>query len=1030
MAKQAPLTQYDFSGGELPPEQYGRTESPRYGRSIAESLNVIPSQEGPIKSRPGTERLMKAGSNVGNSRAIPLEPILGRGFILEFSDNAIRVVKPQPYGADFDAGFASGGSARTVTVRGSGVGSTFDEANGIYIYSHTTDLVEFYRLTVSDTLYYEIDYNTGVLTYDTPFGSITQVDVRSGTEARSQVYYYGQSAGGVDFSAWFSADIPTYGNGPNEDPERVVVVDSVVATTRYFKESEIPDIRYTFSGSTIFLTHEKHAPCVIYRDKAGAWQFADIPFENGPYDPIDPTKKHIQLTMADFVYKLSLHIKGVDFSSFAPGDWISYRVKGEYVLAEFESLDGTETDRAIIKPVKSVVTGLDASAKLEYIAEATPAPQYTNLGIVAASVLQTNLSVFSTEIESSYIRFEDIEATGKGATVKWAKVEKYIGNDTAGSGFYNHGGVNPAEVDIVSINDTVGLITTFTEYGQVDGVSTQPFSVSAGVLNSTSVSADEDLFDLFVSGATSYGRDLGRHIQVVLDDVVMSGYIVADATNTAQKAQVVFDRAIPYLRGEMVNEGIADEWRLGSFYVDNNPTSIGIFAERLVLGGTPSHTKTFWSSSINDYYSHSPRTSDNRILATTAFSITLGGPRLSKIRWIHPGGSQLLIGMEGSIWMVSLANGIYSATTAIPRQQSEVGSILPPVELGSTLFLVNAPGRQIYQIKYDDNAKSFQIDDGLVVPNHPFANAGEEIVELVTQNAPRKILWLRQANGGLVSIVPSWSGGETVYGLTRHSLGTDVAAVDDFIEDELGVLVTDEAGDPVNSASYQSVAIAGFSSVVAMCALYDSSAGREHLYISFSYGPNRYLHRLAFDYNPTAASRDKMLFLDSATIRNSQTAKATWDEFSGYGGEEVTVVADGVLVTKAQVSISASELVLQNPASHVIVGYTFKAWIRSLPFTTMRNYGNNGMQGRILRLVGVLIQLRNTLGISVGTDADNLDYEDFDHNKDIMDGVNFFTGAAELNFHQDRSRTVQYYLEQNDPYPMEIESVTVEAEYE
>jgi len=1043
MARKTSLTQFDFSGGELPPLKTGRTDDPIYSSSLEEAYNTIPRVEGPIMNRPGTERLISANSFTGSTRIIPLDPVLGQGVLLEFTDGSIRVIEPQGYGVPADPGLVSGAgsgftdavTAKTVTVTGSGVGqtgSTIYYANGVYNYYNTVADQEWYRRYVSATEYYELNYYLDNSPSTKPWGSFSHVDTSSGSAVTTTLY------GFVSPFAWEHWQTIESGAGshPTPDPVRTITVSAVAGTLSAYSEAEIPEIRYTFSGDTIYLTHPEHPPAILYKDASDAWQYSAIDFKVAPLNPKDVVNSDIQLTLTDYDYEVSLYIKSANFSTYNPGDHISYKHNGEYILAEFVEQDGSEVTRAIVKPVRSVVTGLDPAALIELQTSAT----FSYLGAGILRTLSTNKAVFSKELEGSYIRFVDIEDDGVGVVVKWAKIETYIGTDIAGSGFYYNEGVIPTgltsavfEVDSVTYAASPGVlldVTDFVEYDQVDGVSAVAYDTTSGILNDTYVESDVAVFDLSEVSGVSVGNDIGRTLQIIINDTVLTGVIVADGGNTTTKARVVFDGPIPYTKGAVMgNGGVSKDWQLGAFYTGNYPAAVAIFSQRLIFGGTHTHPETVWSSEIDSYFNFSPVTVNNQVLSTTGFSVTLGGPRLSKIRWIYS-GSQLLVGMEGSLWMISSSEGVYTAFTAHPRKQAEIGSIIPPVQIGVILLLVHASGRQIHQVKYQDQSKSYDIDDGSVIPNHLFNQIGQEISDIVIQNAPNPIIWVTRADGLLCSLIPSWSSRATVYGLSKHTIGSGVTAVTDTLVDELAGTVVDELAEIISADGFISSVTEGMGSVAATASLYDTSSGREQLYLISSRGLARYIERVSFNYEPdTAEDRTEMMYLDSATVRSVDTPKTVWSEFEDYSGETITVVADGVLIAK-DTSFTGTDYTLSVAASQVIIGYSYTSRIRSLPVSTTGVSGNSGTQGRIVRHSGIIVRMKSTLSMSHGSELTGLIAENFENNDDILNGTDLHTGDVRLSFHGDRGRRSQYYVQQTDPYPMQIVSITEDVEFE
>jgi hypothetical protein len=380
--------------------------------------------------------------------------------------------------------------------------------------------------------------------------------------------------------------------------------------------------------------------------------------------------------------------------------------------------------------------------------------------------------------------------------------------------------------------------------------------------------------------------------------------------------------------------------------------------------------------------------------------------------------------------MISSSEGVYTPFTAHPRKQSEIGSILPPVQIGVILLLVHVSGRQVHQLRYDDQAKSYDIDDGSVIPNHLFKQVGNEITEIVIQNAPNPIIWLTRSDGLLCSLIPSWTSRETKYGMSQHGIGTGITSVTDTIVDELADDVVDELAVILSADSYLPLAVEGEGSVAAMAVLYDSASGREHLYTISNRGLLRFVDRLSFNYEPdTATDRTEMLYLDSATVRSVDTPKTVWSEFEDYADETITVVADGVLIAK-DTTFSGTDYTLATAASQVIIGYSYNSRMRSLPVSTTHVSGNTGNQGRIVRHSGIIVRVKSTLNLSHGSELTALIAEDFSNNDDILDGTNLHTGDVRLAFHGDRGRRSQYYIQQGDPYPMQILSITEDVEFE
>src|SRR3972149_2775552 len=51
----ARLVQHSFAGGELAPNLWGRADHAKYSSGLAVCRNFIPTAQGPVKNRPGTQ---------------------------------------------------------------------------------------------------------------------------------------------------------------------------------------------------------------------------------------------------------------------------------------------------------------------------------------------------------------------------------------------------------------------------------------------------------------------------------------------------------------------------------------------------------------------------------------------------------------------------------------------------------------------------------------------------------------------------------------------------------------------------------------------------------------------------------------------------------------------------------------------------------------------------------------------------------------------------------------------------------------
>jgi hypothetical protein len=84
--------QLSFGGGEIDPEMYSRVDAAQYQSGLAKVQNWMVDPKGPLKKRPGFQRVGSSYSNSRKSRLIPFTYSVDQSLAIEFSHNAIRFI--------------------------------------------------------------------------------------------------------------------------------------------------------------------------------------------------------------------------------------------------------------------------------------------------------------------------------------------------------------------------------------------------------------------------------------------------------------------------------------------------------------------------------------------------------------------------------------------------------------------------------------------------------------------------------------------------------------------------------------------------------------------------------------------------------------------------------------------------------------------------------------------------------------------------------------------------------------------------
>ena len=989
------VTQFDFGSGETSPWAFGRTDDSRYASGLALSKDFIPRSEGPISNRPGTQKFTGASVSAGVNRMIPFSPTTNQGYLFELFGAGLRVIKPGTVGL----------TAEYIVLTSV---SDYSNLRGTYEYSRVSGNYKYFLKSASNTdfnsyeyEYYEIKYN---FVTDTFVNISTVLLVVGDTNISiSEELVFSSGAWKTPSPYLIPQDVVTTYSDPFQ---------ALTATAAYYASADIRDVRYTESGDVLYLTHRSYPPAVLYLNSSGDWTFEVIDFSAGPYVGPDASERNIQLSLDDFDYVVSVQSQGEDFSGHSPGDYISYRDGADWVLAQYVSGDGVDVSRAKLQPVKTITSTLDPSARIEYQSTSS----LLNIGALAVPTVSSNKSVFSGSLAGSWFRFIDAGSAGTGATVVWVKLINHLGSDIAASGYYYYGGVNPAEVDVFV---TATAVTTVTEYGNIQDIRVVDYLGAA--LNETSLRSSEALFE--------FSRDVGRKFQVTIQNTVINCSVVAAGSNSTVQARVEVDYALPYDSNESVAEdGRTSDWRKGAFYTGNYPAACAFFAQRFVLGGTPSHPETFWNSRIDGYFDFSPRERDGTVLDTTAFSRTLAGQKFSPIRWFYT-GTEMLIGTEGAFWSTGPANGIYSNLYFTLEKHADIGSILPPIKLGSVLLLVHYSGRLLFEIEYSDKQKTYRPDDGTTIPNYLFKGSGNSIVDIQVQDNPYQLIWIHRSDGTLVSLTPRWRRDDRTYALSRHVIGTPTTITD-----------TDWNTNGGSSALISAIA-----------PLYDNATAVSSLYLITDRGATRSMERMSFEYDPLSdvdatPLREGMLFLDSAVSRTNEilvipgvpppaayySNTSRWALPEDFNGTQVTILLDDVVWKQDYlIDLATYAPLVTPPASKLTIGYRYLPTLKMLPQSNTATSGNIGTQGRIRDIKNCLVQIYGSWGFRIGNKVDgtllqpnSMSEINFERNDDIPRASLLHTGFVKGDMNHPNQRSTEVYIQQTQPYPLNILSVT------
>lgn len=419
-------------------------------------------------------------------------------------------------------------------------------------------------------------------------------------------------------------------------------------------------------------------------------------------------------------------------------------------------------------------------------------------------------------------------------------------------------------------------------------------------------------------------------------------------------------------------------WQEGAWStVRGFPRAVCIHQERLIWAGTGHQPRTVWGSKTGDWYTHSPGDA-----ADDAFARTLGGGRISAIRWLS-GAAGLFAGTGEGVWRCATPPN----EPLKPDNQTwanEVGwgaAALPPVRAGRAQLYVQRRGRTLRELSYSLEADGLDAVSLTVLASHI---AGRGVTEMAWQETPG-VLWGRIAAGTLAAL--TYDRDEKVVAWHRHATAAGdvveaVSVIPGAEGDELWLVVARQIG----GATRRYVEV------------------MEHLF-------------------PDDADQADAHMVDCGVVHDG----APVDTITGLDhleGRTVQITADGATLPEAVVEGGAVSLGLA--ASKVHVGLAYESRIEPMRLEPPARGGTS--IGKVKRISKAVVRLYRTLGALVGRDDDSLEELDFRSVDDAMDAAPpLMTGDHQITFPDDYGTEARVLVVQRAPQPLTVVCIVPEV---
>ena len=314
------------------------------------------------------------------------------------------------------------------------------------------------------------------------------------------------------------------------------------------------------------------------------------------------------------------------------------------------------------------------------------------------------------------------------------------------------------------------------------------------------------------------------------------------------------------------------------------------------------------------------------------------------------------------------------------------GKDVQGVSFGDFVGYVTADGRRIMIVDVNNEGIKFNTFDLTRFSDH-ILEAGAST--LVHQRLPESLLWARLDDGTMASIT-----------LVREE-GLTAAASQTIAGDT--VTVEDAISMPFHD-------------------------GTEVVYLSVKRDINsatkRYIERIDSIPKYSTAIEDYVL-LDSAGIYDSSAVtNVPATTFDHLNGETVDVYADGVHVGTKVISGGQFTVALTTAASKIYAGFKYNSDVELFrPVESFPSFGTT--EGSLKRNIAVVTQFSNTYGGQAGSSADDLQPIKYESTTPSL-----ITDELETLIEDEHKRDATLLVRANQPYPMDITSVTRRVDFE
>ncbi len=918
-AKGYPLIS-SFNGGEVSSLVEGRTDLEKYNTLLKKCENFLVTPQGAALNRSGLKYITGTKNNTSKSRLIPFRYSTDESYILEFSNQKIRILKGDGLvttpdadtklllhmnGIDASTTFTDDSvTPHTVTANGNaqidtaykkfGTGSGLFDGTGDY-------------LSIPD--HADFDFSGGIFTVDvwirpTAIGNTMYIY----TQGNSSTYHTNlriHSTGTLRFNVINTVSIIS-----------MTSTSTISANTwTHVAVVENGDSWYLFINGILedSITDTDRTPNYIGDIIIGAF----VDFGNGFDGHIDEFRvsNGTARWTADFIPPTIEYPAG-DNSGTVVEVTTTYREDDLFDLQFAQSADVLYLAHKDFEPRKLIRLS-ETSWALQTISFFPPPLKTQTYDPNVACTL-------------------DLKTVGDSA----GGVRTF----TAGSAIFLAGDVGREIREKVGYGNGRALIKTYTDTTHVECdifIAFSSTSLGAGEWEIVGTSTNSaltlgqstieigDVFTATSASAYFLSGNVGSYIQ--------ASNAISGGTATIKMKIIAFTSAtiVTVAAVEAVTFSdtsvAAGDWLIkNSVWNSTNkyPATVCFFENRLVWAGSTGFPQTIWASQVDDYENHLNADDGD----AEAYQFTLAGRQVNTIQWMED-SLNLVIGTAGAVWALGLRGSSEPVTPSNVSAKSQSGygsALIQSVKVGQTVIYLATDATELRELAYNFEDDRY-VSDALGILHHTVLTGGA--VQMDYQQKPYSVIWIVRNDGELIGLTFLKAHG--VFAWQRITTGLSgevesVAVIPASPEDEVWVVVK----RTVNGST------------------------------------KRFIERLTDTF--TSSDLDDAFFMDAGVFYDG-VSTTTITGLDHLDGESVNVVGDGL--EQADKTVSSGSITIATAASKVSVGIGYTSTLQLLKLETSTDVGT--AQGKTKKITSLGMRFYKTYNALIGaseTDTDRIDF--------------------------------------------------------